>query len=110
MGWWLLMVACVVNEGGPATPGSAAAEAQQALVDLGARTEEIERLATEIEALTDVAREAQPGQPRRDQIEQMRALMAKLDAENTALQADITAIEAKLRADAGDPTLADPEP
>lgn len=105
MVWLLLAAACTVNDGGPATPGSAAASAQQEIAALSDRAARIESLATELEAMTDDAREAMPGKPRADHIAKMRELMATLEAENEALQAELGAIEDKLRADAGDPTL-----
>lgn len=103
--WWLLVAACTVNEGGPATPGSPAAAAQQDIADLSARAARIEALATELEAMSDTARETMPGKPRADHVAKMRELMATLSAENDALQSELSAMEASLHAAAGDPTL-----
>ena len=108
MVWWLL-VACVVNESGPATPGSASDVAQQEVSGLIEQIRQIEALATQLEGMTDQAREAEPGTARQEQIAQMRALMAQIEQENAALQVSIQAMETGLHEAAGDPTWAPAE-
>ena len=101
--WWLL-VACVVNGNGPATPGSASDVAQQEVSALVAQIRKIETLATQLEGMTDQAREAEPGAARQEQIAQMRDLMAQIEQENATLQDAVQSMEAGLHEAAGDPT------
>lgn len=103
MVWWLL-VACVVNEGGPAAPGSASADALQEVSGLIEQVRKIEALAKQLEAMTDQAREAEPGTARQEQVSKMRALMDQIAQENAALQASVQAMESGLHEAAGDPT------
>ena len=104
MVWWLLM-ACMVNEDGPATPGSASEIAQQEVSGLVEQIRKIEALATQLEGMTDTAREADPGEARQEQIAKMRALMEQIEQENATLQEAVQAIEDGLHRAAGDPTL-----
>ena len=103
-----VLIACSVGGEGPAAPGSPAAEEVAAVEKIQAQAAEIKELAGDLEGLTDTARRAGEGEARDTVIEQMRILMADIDTKNAALQADVAALEARLHASAGDPTLSAP--
>lgn len=100
--WWFL--ACVVNEGGPSSAGSSAAAAVQKIEIIQAHAQTIETLSIELESMTDDARQAMPGRPRREQIARMRQLMVQIEEENEALQTALQNLESDLHIAADDPT------
>lgn len=100
----LWAVACTVNEGGPATPESPAAQELAVVERVSQEAAEIEALAAKLEGLTDAARAAPPGAAREAIVQEMRTLMAEIQTRNDALQAEIKGLEDRLHRAAGDPT------
>jgi hypothetical protein len=101
----LVLLACEVGAPGPATPGTPAATEAAAVADIAAQAAEVQATAHELTSLVDESRRqvADGRSTPEAEIEKMRALMARLDAQNTKLQADIEALEQRTREAAGDP-------
>ena len=98
-----VIMACTVGGSGPATPGSPAADEIATVSSIQTQAAEIEELAGHLEGLTDNARAAEEGPDRDAIIAEMRRVMTQIDEKNTALQADVAALEARLHEAAGDP-------
>ena len=99
-----LWLGCSIDGGGPATPGSFSEAELATIEDLASQTAEIERLATQLEALTDEARRAvDAGEDQGEQIAKMQSLMAEINEKNSALQANVLALEERVHTDINDP-------
>ena len=102
--FFALWLACAVDEAGPATPASLSAAELETIAALAERTAELERLATELESLTDEARRAvEAGGDQGEEVEKMQRLMAEINEKNAALQADVHALETRIHTSVNDP-------
>ena len=108
---FLLLLACVIDQAGPATPGSISAEEAAAVSAISAQATEIDRLAGELTSLVDESRRqvADGRSTQAAEIEKMRELMDRIAEKNTALQADMSALENRVHERASDPAWP-PEP
>ena len=102
---FLLLLACVIDQSGPATPGSISADEAAAVTSISTQATEIDQLAVELTSLVDESRRqvADGRSTQAAEIEKMRALMARIEEKNTALQAEMSALENRVHERAGDP-------
>ena len=108
---WLVL-SCTIAPDGPATPGSASAEHAAKAADLAAKAASVEALAFELEQEVDRARDrvTEGTTTREEETAKLRALVERVEAENTALQAAVGAWEDELPRLSGDPLLEDLPP
>lgn len=106
---WLALLSCTVAPPGPATPGSASAAHAAKAAALADQAAAVEALAFELEQEVDRARDrvAEGVTTREEETAKLRALVGRVEAENTALQAAVKAWEDELPRLAGDPMLDD---
>lgn len=107
-----LLLSCALDGGGPAPAGSPAADGAAKVSEIATLAGEVDALAHELTSLVDESRRqvANGRSTREAEIAKMRALMAKIDEKNAALQDAVAAVQAEAREAAGDPAPpAEPE-
>jgi len=104
----MLLLACALGEGGPATPGSASAEAVAAEARIATQAGEIESMAIELEEVATSARTIQDPAQRAAAIADVQTRIEAIRAKNQALQAELLELDRRLHDQAGDPALPAP--
>lgn len=106
----LLLAACAVMPEGPASPGSPSAELSARAAEIAAQAANVETLAATLESEVDEGRRRmERGESTQEQeTTRARALMAQIEAENSALQTAIADWERDIAEAAGNTAPAPP--